>query len=335
MELFGKNIDQAVTIVAEIGVNHEGDPEVAERLVRLAAKAGADAVKFQTFTPARYASASDQARLARVTGFALDQATHRRLAKVADDVGIVMFSTAVSDDVVPFLAELFPVVKIASGDLDFEPVIRAAARCGRPVILSTGLGTLDEIDQAIGWFREEVGENVRDRLVLMQCVSAYPTPIEEASVLSVPFLREHTGLRVGYSNHVIGPEASYAAVAQGANLIEVHFTDCKEGREFRDHALSCNPDDLAHLVVTLPRIRASLGEVGKVRQPSEVGNLTAVRKGVIAARDLPADHTLTRDDMMFARPQTEFAASEIDSLVGRTLTLPLKLGELVRQSGVV
>lgn len=335
MNIFGRDIDREIAVVAEIGVNHEGDPAVASRLLRLAAEAGAHAVKFQTFTPARYASASDPARLKRVTGFSLDRATHLKLAEEAKTLGVAMFSTAVSDDVVPFLAETFPVIKIASGDLDFEPVIRAAARTGKPMILSTGLGTMEEVERAVGWVRDEVGSAaLRDRLVLMQCVSAYPAPIEEASVCGVPFLAERTGLRVGYSNHVIGPEACYAAAALGACMIEVHFTDCKTGREFRDHSLSFEPDDLRALLAVLPRIRASLGMSGKQRMPSELANLRAVRKGIVAARDLPAGTVLKREDLMFARPQTEFAAGEIDALVGRKLGVALATGELVPRSGV-
>ncbi len=335
MNIFGRDIDREIAVVAEIGVNHEGDPAVASRLLRLAAEAGAHAVKFQTFTPARYASASDPARLKRVTGFSLDRDTHLRLAREAAALGVAMFSTAVSDDVVPFLAETFPAIKIASGDLDFEPVIRAAARTGKPMILSTGLGTMEEVERAVGWVRDEVGASaLRDRLVLMQCVSAYPAPIEEASVLGVPYLAERTGLRVGYSNHVIGPEACYAAAALGACMIEVHFTDCKTGREFRDHSLSFEPDDLRALLAVLPRIRASLGAPGKQRMSSELANLRAVRKGVVAARDLPAGTVLKREDLMFARPQTEFAAGEIDSLVGRKLGVALATGELVPRTGV-
>lgn len=335
MRLFGCDLDREIAVVAEIGVNHEGDPAVASRLLRLAAESGAHAVKFQTFTPARYASASDPARLARVTGFCLDEATHRRLAREAAELGVAMFSTAVSDDVVPLLAELFPAIKIASGDLDFEPVIRAAARTGKPVILSTGLGTVDEVDRAVGWVRDEVGAAaLRDRLVLMQCVSAYPAPIEEASVLGMPYLAERTGLRVGYSNHVIGPEACYAAAAHGAAMIEVHFTDRKTGREFRDHALSFEPDDLKSLRAVLPRIRASLGGRDKRRMPSELGNLKAVRKGLVASRDLPAGTVLADSDLMYARPQTEFAAGERAAVVGKKLGVSLKRGELIPRGGV-
>ncbi len=335
MEIFGKNLDREVVIVAEIGVNHEGDLDTAIKLMQAAHGAGADAAKFQTFTPDRYASASDKARLERVSGFDLGEEGFRTLAAEAAKINFPIFSTAVSEDVMGLLDELFPAIKIASGDINFEPVIRAAAETGKPVFLSTGLATMDEITAAIEWFRDAAGvDDIRDRLVLMQCVSAYPTPIEEANVLSVPYLAEKTGLRTGYSNHVIGMEACLAAIAVGACALEVHFTDCKTGRDFRDHALSLDPDDLGLLVDMAPKVKAGLGVRDKGPQPCELENRQAVRKGVIAARDLKAGEVLCRDDLMFARPATEFAASEIDTLGGATLKEAVGKGELIARDNV-
>ncbi len=330
MRLFGKNLDRDVVVVAEIGVNHEGDLETAVDLMRQAKEAGADAAKFQTFTPERYASASDPARLERVRGFDLGEDGFRSLAGEAAAIDFPVFSTAVSEDVVPLLDELFPVLKIASGDIDFEPVIRATATTGKPVLLSTGLAAMDEVARAVAWFREAAAtDDVRDRLVLMQCVSAYPTPAEQANVRAVPYLAEATGLRVGYSNHVIGIEPCLAAIALGACVIEAHFTDRKTGREFRDHALSCDPDDMRRLVEAAAAVRASLGEAAKERQACELDNLRIVRKGVVAARDLAAGTVLSRDDLMFARPATEIPATEIDEIPGRRLTRALARGELL------
>jgi N-acetylneuraminate synthase/N,N'-diacetyllegionaminate synthase len=333
VELFGKTLGRDLIVVAEIGVNHEGDPDVASTLVRLAAESGADAVKLQSFTPTRYASASDPARLARVTGFALDESAHLRLIAEAADLGISLFSTAGSEDWVPFIAEHCPAVKVASGDLTFEPVVRAAAASGKPVLLSTGLGTLDEIDAAVCWVREEVGaDRLSDHLLLFHCTVSYPTPPEQANVRVVRFLAERYGVHVGFSNHVIGPEACLAAVALGAPALEVHFTDRSQGREFRDHELSFEPAALAALIASAGTVRASLGEPDKVRAEAEVGNLASVRKGVVAARDLTAGTVLTADDLPYARPATEVEAGELPGLIGRTLGVALKAGELVPRS---
>lgn len=335
MELFGRSLDDDVVVIAEIGVNHEGDEAVALGLVDAVAAAGADAVKFQSYTPWRYASADDPARLERVTRFALDEGAHRRLAERAATRGVGFLSTPLTEDWVPLIAELSEAVKVASGDLTFEPTIRAAAASGRTVLLSTGLGTLDEIDRAVGWVRDEVGAaTLADSLVLLHCVVAYPTPIAEANVSCVPMLRERYGVPVGWSNHVIGPDACLAAAALGASVVEVHVTDRREGREFRDHELSFEPHELEALVGQVRRVRAAVGSPRKERTPSETGLLDAVRKGVVAARPLTAGTLLTRDDLAFARPGTEFGAHEVERLVGAKLLVDVTKGSLVPRAGV-
>ncbi|MEW5727610.1 MAG: N-acetylneuraminate synthase family protein [Pseudomonadota bacterium] len=336
MELFRKSLERDVAVIAEIGVNHEGDLEAAKRLVRLAAEAGADAVKFQTYTPKRFASANDPERLARVTRFSLGEGALKQLREVADGAGIALFSTAVTEDTVPMLAAMFDCIKIASGDLTFEPVIRAAARSGRVVILSTGGGTVDEVDRAVAWVADEVGsERLGERLVLMHCVASYPVPPEQANVRSVPFLAQrYPALTVGYSNHVIGTEACLAAVALGAKVVEVHFTDCKTGRSFRDHELSLEAGDLKEMVRQIGIISQALGQFDKRPQLCEEPLLPIIRKGVVAARDLKAGHRLESGDLMYARPATEFPASELPRLVGRVLTQDVAEGCLIERAAV-
>lgn len=335
MQLFSRSLDHEVAVIAEIGVNHEGDLEAAKRLVTLAAQAGADAVKFQTYTPQRYAAANDPERLARVTRFSLDGEALKVLRETAAQAGIPLFSTALTEDVVPMLAGMFDCIKIASGDLTFEPVIRAAARSGRTVILSTGGGTVAEIDQAVEWVAAETGrEALARRLVLMHCVAAYPVPPEQANVRAVPFLAERYPVSVGYSNHVIGTEACLAAVALGARVIEVHFTDCKSGRTFRDHELSLEPAELNEMIRQIRVIEKTLGMYGKEPQPCEAAILPALRKGIVAARDLSAGHVLSAADLMFARPATGFTAGELPALVGRTLTRATQAGCVIERGSV-
>ncbi|WHZ25197.1 MAG: hypothetical protein OJF47_004309 [Nitrospira sp.] len=262
--------------------------------------------------------------------FSLSKDAHLRLATHAARVGIPLFSTALTEDVVDFLGQWCPSLKIASGDLTFEPVIRAAIRTGKPVILSTGNGTIEEIDQALKWCESELDSGtLNDRLVLMHCVAAYPTPIEQANVLSVPFLKQRYGLTTGYSNHVIGSEAVLAAVAVGAQLIEVHVTDKREGREFRDHALSFEPSELAELVQRVGRVRVSLGRARKEIQACEFPLREVIRKGVVAARELAAETVLSAGDLMWARPATGVKAAELSSLIGKRLLRPLKRGEQI------
>jgi len=320
MKIFGKDISRELAVIAEIGVNHEGSLDKAVDLLHEAAEAGASAVKFQSFTPSKYVSAVEPERLERVKKFCLDESAHDRLKSEADKAGVSFLSTAVSEDWVGKISELSDVIKISSGDLNFEPVIRSAARSGKIVILSVGLGTTEEIDQAVQWFNDELGDvPIETRLILMHCVVAYPTPIEQANVLSVPFLRERYGLVVGYSNHVIGPEACYAAVALGANLIEVHFTDQKEGRAFRDHALSFEPNDLRQLVKTATLIKSSLGKLGKIRVESEIPNIEPMRKGIVAKGNLASGTVLEERHISYARPARGFLCTETGLALGGRL----------------
>ncbi len=332
MKLFNRDLEREVAIIAEIGVNHEGDLEKASSLMQLAAEAGADAVKFQSYTSARFISADDAERLERVERFRIDEAAHRRLAAEAAELGVTFFSSAITEDVVPMLDELCPVLKIASGDIDFETVIRSCAQTGKPVILSTGTATAEEVDRAVDWFRSEIGDaNLREHLVLMHCVSAYPVPLPEANILGVRALADRYGLHTGYSNHVIGTAAVVGAIALGAEVIEVHFTDQKEGRTFRDHQLSFDADDLKYVADLAQDLRAGLGSAEIGVQGVEASSAAAMRKGVVASRAIKSGDTLTRDDLMFARPATEYASGEIDSLIGGRVTCDYGVGETIRR----
>jgi N,N'-diacetyllegionaminate synthase len=322
-------------VIAEVGVNHEGSYEKACELIKLAQAAGADFVKFQSYTPIRYASCEDQQRLKRVSRFALSNEDFLGLSQLATKLGIGFLSTPLTEDWVEVLNPFCAAFKIASGDITFKPVIKNAAHTGKPLIISTGAATIDEIDQAVSWVCEEVGqENLKDRLILMHCVAAYPTPIEEANVMSIPFLRDRYGISIGYSNHVMGMEASLAAVALGASVIEIHFTDQKEGREFRDHALSFESEDLRKFIEMSRLIKASLGVYDKVVQSCEKDMIPMIRKGVIAARSLKAGVTLTEEDLIYARPATEFKALEIDQLIGKVLTQDIETGYLIPKDAI-
>ncbi|MDF1749382.1 MAG: N-acetylneuraminate synthase family protein [Alphaproteobacteria bacterium] len=336
MHLFGIDLTERPVLIAEIGVNHEGDVDKAVELLHLAAEAGADAVKFQSYTPERFIGAADADRLARVTRFGLDEAAHLRLKAEAVRRGVAFFSSAISEDWVPFLAQHCAAIKIASGDVDFEPVIRAAAASGLPVILSTGTATLDETRQAIDWAVSEMGtEGAAAHLAVLHCVSAYPTPLDQANLLAIPTLiQAFPDITIGYSNHVIGPEAPIAAVALGARIVEVHFTDQKEGRTFRDHTLSCDPADLAYLARILPQVAASRGDGIKRPQLCEEGTGPAIRKGLVAARDLPVGHVIAEGDIQFARPATEFPASAYKDVLGKSVKDAVGKGHSLRRAAV-
>lgn len=323
-------------VVAEIGVNHEGSLEKALELMQLAKASGADVVKFQSYTPERYVSTNDAIRKKRVTRFALSQDAHKKLSEYAKKLGVGFMSTPVTEDWVDFLDPFCDTFKIASGDLTFRPVIDAVLKTGKKIFLSTGAATIDEIDRTVSWIKEGIKhQTLSDRLTLLHCVSAYPTPIAEANILSIPFLRERYAVNVGYSNHVIGMSACLGAVALGATVIEVHFTDQKENREFRDHALSFDTEDLKTFVRLAKEIRQSLGVYGKNIQPSEKDNIHLIRKGIIAAKPLKAGAVLCEDDLMYARPAVEFQVSDMKKLIGKKINKDIESGHTITRDAVL
>lgn len=324
-----------IPIIVEIGVNHEGKVDSAIDMMRMASKAGAKIIKFQSYTPSLYASADNSERLHKVAKFAFDLEKFVILKKEADNIGLQMLSTPLTEDWVEKLSPLCPVFKVASGDIAFKPVVEKAAKTGKQLIISTGAATIEEIDRAVGWVCDIVGKDkLKDKLILMHCVSAYPTPLEQANILSIPFLKDRYGIRVGYSNHVIGMSACLAAVALGADVIEVHFTDCKEGREFRDHALSFDQEDLKIFIKTANEIRVSLGAYNKELQPCEKEGVPLLRKGIIAAKNLEKGMILTKEDLMFARPATEFSSNEMNLLIGKSLKENVKQGYLIKRTDI-
>ncbi|EKD70842.1 MAG: spore coat polysaccharide biosynthesis protein E, partial [uncultured bacterium] len=258
------------------------------------------------------------------------------LYEIVKKHGSIFLSTPMTEDWVEFLNPLCAAIKIASGDITFRPVIAAAAQTGKPIILSTGAATIDEIDHAVQWVAAEImPAKLTDRLILMHCVSAYPTPIAEANMLSIPFLRKRYHVHVGYSNHVIGMNACLAAVSLGATLIEVHFTDQKEGRFFRDHSLSFDANDLRRFIQSAKEIHSSLGKYGKSVQACERANIPLMRKGIIAAAPIQAGELLTVKNLMYARPADEFSAMEISALLGKCLNRNIPKGHPIPKDAVI
>lgn len=327
--------ENQITLVAEIGVNHEGNIETAKKLLKLAASTGVDYVKFQSYTPERYASANDSARLQRVTKFALSEENFVELANIAKDLKVGFLSTPLTEDWVDSLDKICPAFKIASGDITFKEVIQKVARTKKDFMMSTGGATIEEIDCAVSWVKDEIGtELTKKNLIVMHCVSAYPTPIEEANVLAIPFLKERYGVAIGYSNHVIGMNACLAAIGAGAEVIEIHFTDQKHDREFRDHSLSFDYNDMTAFVKIARDMYKSLGQFTKQVQPCELSGIPAMRKGLVAARDLKAGVKLSVDDLAFARPATQFLATDLQNVLGKLLRVDVAKGFLIPKDAV-
>jgi N-acetylneuraminate synthase/N,N'-diacetyllegionaminate synthase len=319
---------EPVYVIAEAGVNHDGDVDRALALIDAAADAGADAVKFQTFDPAALASdaapLADYQRDSGETGsqramlerLALREPDFERLAMRARERGIAFLSTPFDDASADLLDRVgVPAFKIGSGELTNLPLLRSLAARGRPLLLSTGMATLDEVGAAVDAIRA-AGD---PPLALLHCVSSYPAPLAQANLRAIVTLRDAFGVPVGYSDHCLELEASVAAVALGAVVIERHLT-LDRSAAGPDHAMSSEPDELAELVARIRRAQSALGSGQKTPQPAEADTRAVARRSLVATRDLGAGARVGAGDVAVKRPGGGLAPAEIDRVVGATLT---------------
>ena len=323
-----------VVVIAEAGVNHDGDPELAHRLVDVAADAGADAVKFQTFDPDRLVSAAaDATPYQRARGSAADQ--HSLLASLtlpasvwaelrdhATDRGTQFLSTPFDLGSAELLVGLgVPALKVSSGELTNTPFLRELAGFGVPLLVSTGMGSADEVAGAVEACAAAPGT------VLFHCVSAYPAPLDQCNLRAIPAMAQAHGLPVGWSDHTTGLTSALGAVALGASVLEKHVTTDRT-RSGPDHAASLEPEALAVYVTECRALARALGDGTKRRVPAEEENAHLVRRSWHAARHLGAGEVLTGADVVLLRPEGGAAPSEV--LVGRTVRADVEAGSPVR-----
>lgn len=322
-----------VVVIAEAGVNHDGDPDLAHRLVDVAADAGADAVKFQTFDPARLVSAAagaapyqrargaaDQRSL--LTALTLPSSVWAELRDHATERGTVFLSTPFDLGSAELLVGLgVPGLKVSSGELTNTPFLRELATLGVPLLVSTGMGTVAEVADAVAACAQAPGT------VLFHCVSAYPAPLEQCNLRAIPRMARDHGLPVGWSDHTTGVTSALGAVALGACVLEKHVTTDRT-RVGPDHAASLEPDALAGYVEQCRALARALGDGTKRRVPAEEENAPLVRRSWHATRDLEPGTVLGDDDLVLLRPEGGCPPASV--LVGRTVQAPVAAGAPVR-----
>lgn len=316
-----------VVIVAEIGNNHEGDLGAARALVEAAASCGADAVKLQTFRTELFVRPADRERYERMRRFELPAAAVEDLAALARSVGLALISTPLDLESVALLEPVVDAFKIASGDNTFAPLHEAVAETGKPGIVSAGLVHEDELDPVVARFGPE-------RVALLQCTAAYPAPPAEANLAVIPALARRFGCTVGYSDHTLGPAAATAAVAAGARIVEKHFTLDRATSDFRDHALSADPDELRALVAAVRDVETLLGSPVKQPQPSEREVAVAARRSIVAAADLPAGKVLEPADIAWLRPGDGLPSGNEGMVLGRRLVRDVAVATPIRPEDV-
>ena len=311
-------------VVAEIGLNHNGSVERALALVDAAAAAGASAVKLQTLDAAALVApgAPAPAHVAATSmvdffrRFELDEAAHVRIVERARERGLAVMATPLSEDGVDLLERVgIDAYKIASGDITWEALIRKAARTDKPVVISTGMASLSEVQRAVFWALHAG----RGGTALLHCVSAYPVPAGSENLRAIATLGLSCGAIVGLSDHGADGFAVPLAVAMGAAIYERHLVLAADDDSV-DAEVSSTPNELAAIVRAAARATAALGTGIKACQPAERPNLEASRRALYARRRLPAGHVVSAADVVALRPAFGLGAERLRELVGRRLT---------------
>ena len=317
-ELFNIDLNDFPVIIAEIGLNHEGSLDKAKKLIKLAKKGNADAVKFQFYTPDKYVSTSDQNRYNQVSKFSLSVENFFELKNFSKKLKIPFFATPLTEDWVEIIANNCEVVKVASGDINFYPTLRLVTKFAKKIIVSTGASSFDEIKNTVKFVKQR-RKNYKDTLALLHCISSYPTPSNEVNLESINFLKEKFDLSIGYSNHNKDIKSCLYAFIKGAKIIEVHFTDSNRKRKFRDHQLSFTWKQIKQLRYLMNEAKVFLGSYEKKIQKSEKDNQKIIRKGIIVKKDLEKNSQIKSSDLSFARPATKMCYKEARKIVGKKL----------------
>ena len=325
-------------IVAEAGINHNGDYDMALSMIDSAAEFGADAVKFQTFQAKNYISSNTPqaeymknnasfkgTQLELLEKYELKKKWHKGLINRCQEKGIIFLSTPFENESYKYLTELnLPIIKISSGDLTNTPFLSKVAHGQAPVILSTGMSNLAEIYTAT----ETLKLLGKDKLVLLHCVSKYPANPEDVNLRAMDTIKNSFKLPVGYSDHTTGNEVSIAAVSRGACIIEKHFTLDKH-LPGPDHKASCEPNQFRELVKSIRSVEKSLGT--GIKQPSlgELEIAAVARKSIVFRNNLKAGSILSEQDLCIMRPGTGLCPNLINVIIGRKLRSDVKYGQLV------
>jgi len=327
-----------VFVIAEAGVNHNGSLDLALQLVNAAKASGADAVKFQTFRADQLATRSahkapyqertttpSESQFEMLQRLQLDAVAHRRLIDHCLDVGIQFLSSPFDTESADLLATMnVPLYKVPSGEITNLPFLQHLARKGKPLILSTGMSTLGEVEEAVHVL-QTAGTT---QLTLLHCVTEYPAPYAEVNLRAMQTLKSTFGLPVGYSDHTSGIEIAIAAVALGAEVIEKHFT-LDRSLPGPDHSASLEPIELLQMVTAIRHVEAALGTGIKAPAPCELPNISVARKSVVAARTLPTGHQLATGDLEIKRPGSGLAPKLLPTLIGRTLRASVAKDEII------
>jgi N,N'-diacetyllegionaminate synthase len=330
-------------IIAEAGVNHNGDLEIAKSLIEAAKSAGADFVKFQTFKAnqlvtkkapkARYqvgVSDTGETQFEMLKNLELSDLMHRELMEKSKEQGIGFLSTAFDNESASMLFSMGQnIFKIPSGEITNLPYLRHIGGFGKRVILSTGMSTLGEVKEALAVL---VTSGIpKSQITVLHCASAYPAPLIDVNLLAMRTIKEDLNVEVGYSDHTLGIEVSIAAVALGATVIEKHFT-LDRNLPGPDHKASLEPDELNSMVTQIRNVEKALGDGVKRPMPSELENMDLIRRSIVAKCSIRKGEILSELNLSTKRPGTGISPMDWDRLIGSEATRNFDEDELIDEA---
>lgn len=327
-----------VFIIAEAGVNHNGDLEIAKRLIDVAVSAGVDAVKFQTFKAEKLVSkeAEKAEYQIAVTGntetqyqmlkkLELSNSMHKDLITYCKEKDILFLSTPFDLESIDYLVNIgIPIMKIPSGEITNYPYLKRIGQTGKPVILSTGMSTLEEVKKAIKVL-EEYGS---DDITVLHCNTEYPTPLKDVNLKAIDTLRKELNVKTGYSDHTLGIEIPIAAVAMGAIVIEKHFT-LDRTMQGPDHKASLEPAELKAMVQAIRNIEMAFGTGIKEPSESEIKNITSVRKSIVACKTIVKNELFTEKNLITKRPGNGISPMMWNAVIGKRAKRDFKVNEQI------
>lgn len=328
--IIGKtNLENEVYVIAEIGNNHEGDIELASKLIKLAAEAGVNAVKFQAITPIELVNPNEKDRIKQLTKFCFNFEQFSYLSEVANKHNVDFICTPFSLKWIDPLSNICTALKIASGDNNFHDLIVEVSKKSLPIIISTGLINLQEVTSIVNVVKSSRPDfDIKKSLALLHCVSSYPASEEALNLKAIETMKTF-GCEVGYSDHSIGNLAALISVSLGASIIEKHFTIDKNYSDFRDHQLSSDFNDMKELVLNVKRVKNSIGKGKKMPGSEELESLSSVRRSICATRDLSEGHKIENEDLIMLRPGNGLPPYQKNILIGKKLTNFKNFGETI------
>ncbi len=308
-------------LIAEIGGNHEGDFNYATKLTKLACESGADAVKFQIYTGDTLVSPiEDSERNKHFKKFELSMHEYISLAKICDSYNVDFTSSIWDSSVIKWIDKYMSFYKIGSGDLTAYPLLKEIAILGKPIVLSTGLSTFDEVKESIK-FIQKINPiyNSPKNLAVLQCTSMYPIQIGDANLKVMHKYKKEFGLSIGYSDHTEGDKAVKQAINMGADVIEFHFTDSRKGKKFRDHKVSFTKDEVKSLVDYVKQVDLINGSENKKPLKSELdsGHTISFRRAVYPFKNIKKGEALSENNLTVLRPNHGIDARNYFNILGK------------------